>query len=69
MNAQCGLDLFFTVLLAYSRLRDGGEQPQSEREKEPRPDGTEERAGSLAFFARLPNLRHSSHDLRSRLRA
>ena len=43
MNAQRGLDLFFNGLLAtYSRLRDGGERRQSEREKEPRPDGTEE---------------------------
>ena len=33
MKAQNGLDLFFTVLLACSRLQDGGEWRQSGREK------------------------------------
>lgn len=33
MNAQRGLNLFFNVLLACSRLREGGERRQSGREK------------------------------------
>ena len=33
MNAQRGLNLFFNVLLARSRLREGGERRQSGREK------------------------------------
>jgi len=34
MNTQGGLDLFFNVLIACSRLRDGGEQRRSGREKD-----------------------------------
>ena len=55
MTTQRRLDLFFNVLLAYSRLRDDGERRQSEHEKEPRPDGTEEesrqRTATSLFFA------------------
>ena len=57
MNAQRGLDLFFNLLLACSRLRDGGELRQSGHEK---PDGTEKEswrrtAAPSHFFARFPN--------------
>ena len=38
MNAQRGLNLFFNVLLACSRLREGGERRQGEREKKKKRD-------------------------------
>lgn len=38
MNAQRGLNLFFNVLLACSRLREGGERRQSGREKKKKRD-------------------------------
>ena len=59
MNAQRGLNLFFNVLLACSRLREGGERRQSGREKKKtRPETEEESwrhtAPSL-FFVGFPN--------------
>ena len=57
MNAQRGLDLFFNVLLARSRLGDGGgERRQSGRQKKPSPDGTEEETQSLMFCLVLNRL-------------
>jgi len=56
MNAQRGLNLFFNVLLACSRLREGGERRQSEREKrkkKTRPETEEEswrRTAPSLFF-------------------
>ena len=38
MNAQRGLNLFFNVLLACSRLREGGERRQSGRKKKKKTD-------------------------------
>ena len=45
MNAQRGLNLFFNVLLACSRLREGGERRQSGREKKKRDLKLRRRAG------------------------
>ena len=60
MNAQCGLDLFFNVLLARSRLRDGGERRQSGRAKKKNDnwwnwEGEPAAHASLAFFTPFPN--------------
>ena len=62
MNAQCGLNLFFNVLLAGSRLREGEERRQSGREKKKkkktRPETEEEswrRTAPSFFFVGFPN--------------
>ena len=60
MNAQRGLNLFFNVLLACSRLQEGGERRQSGREKKKktRPETEEEswrRTAPSLFFVGFPN--------------
>ena len=62
MNAQRGLNLFSNVLLACSRLREGGERRQSGREKKKkkktRPETEEEswrRTAPSLFFVGFPN--------------
>ena len=59
MNAQRGLNLFFNVLLACYRLREGGERRQSGREKKKtRPETEEEswrRTAPSLFFVGFPN--------------
>ena len=60
MNAQRGLNLFFNVLLACSRLREGGERRQSVREKKKktRPETEEEswrRTAPSLFFVGFSN--------------
>ena len=70
MNAQRGLNLLFNVLLARSRLREGGEGRQSGREmesgdradvkkkKKTRPETEEEswwRTAPSLFFVGFPN--------------
>ena len=77
MAGQSGLDLvFLNVLLACSRLQDGGERRQSVREKKKKKkkktssDGTEEesrrRSAPSLFFPMFSEFRHSLHDLRLR---
>ena len=59
MNAQRGPNLCFNVLLACSRLREGGERRQSGREKKKtRPETEEEswrRTAPSLFFVGFPN--------------